>query len=593
MKPLEFFFFIYIFTTLVNVSLSEKKEEDSPYIDFICLGLENYKESKSNITFKALFMNLSNKNMTKTFRLNASLTYLENSSDPNSYTTESRIGNCTIENTKPNDDYIYYGCVISSDNISNVSNISISSGGDYFGGEVYPGYLLLDPMFNLVKFTKELYIFNLTKEIEEKNGQFILKGEMHKNLNDNEEFKIAYNDMNGTLNCQKISGLFYECKLLPTSLIENRSIEQRTADSSKSKIIIVARFLKNLIIQYPKNSTTDNPNEKNATIINIGNFNHNNNLVDAIGKIYLKCKDYSLKYLKEFIRFYVDINYNTRANLRMLQNKEQIEVIGTKNLSEISKSIVSYDLTYKNTANKTIVEISSPCNISFSDNGTFIGKNNEMNIDFNKDEKYEFLDKEEKKYELMYLKSEYGEGNYDAKINSDSFSFGFDTQDDILNIENNNNVEVSYKPYNEERYFDKCNIEKTGSESYSIKCSPKRSVYALMNTLRIDITNLLKKRRLQSVRVRILEDATNTILIPDPDSTGVIDYTYEPKINKVMPKRSSGGLSGGAITAIVLASVAAVLAVLILIFFCNRPLSPDAKNNNVISVPNSSSNINE
>ena len=80
----------------------------------------------------------------------------------------------------------------------------------------------------------------------------------------------------------------------------------------------------------------------------------------------------------------------------MLQNKEQIEVIGTKNLSEISKSIVSYDLTYKNTANKTIVEIYSPCNISLSDNGTFIGKNNEMNIDFNKDEKYEFLDKEEK-----------------------------------------------------------------------------------------------------------------------------------------------------------------------------------------------------
>ena len=36
-------------------------------------------------------------------------------------------------------------------------------------------------MFNLVKFTKELYIFNLTEEIEEKHGQFILKGEMHKN----------------------------------------------------------------------------------------------------------------------------------------------------------------------------------------------------------------------------------------------------------------------------------------------------------------------------------------------------------------------------------------------------------------------------
>ena len=81
--------------------------------------------------------------------------------------------------------------------------ISIWRGNKEFGGEVYPGYLLLDPIFNLVEFTKELYKFNLTKEIEEKHGQFILEREIHKNLNDNEEFKIENNDMNGTLKCQK------------------------------------------------------------------------------------------------------------------------------------------------------------------------------------------------------------------------------------------------------------------------------------------------------------------------------------------------------------------------------------------------------
>ena len=62
-----------------------------------------------------------------------------------------------------------------------IRNISIWRRNDEFDEEVYPGFLLLDPMFNLVKFTKELYIFNLTEEIEEKHGQFILKGEMHKN----------------------------------------------------------------------------------------------------------------------------------------------------------------------------------------------------------------------------------------------------------------------------------------------------------------------------------------------------------------------------------------------------------------------------
>ena len=537
-------------------------------------------------------MNLSKKNITKSFRINTNITYLKNSSDSNSSNTEHKEINCTIENIKQNDDYIYYNCVIYFPNISNINQIDIWGGGDYFGGEVVPGYLILDPNYNLMKATKELYILNLTKEIEEKNGQFILKGEMHKNLNDNEEFKLSYNDMNGTLKCQKVNGLFYECKLLPTSLIENRTIEQRVSDSSKSKIIIIARFLKNIYISYPKNSTINNSSEKTATIISVGNFNHDkNSLADAIGKIYLLCTDYSLKYLKEFIRFYVDINYNQITKLRMLQSKEKIEVIGTKNLSQISKHIVSYDLTYKNTTQKKILEISSPCNISFSNNDTFIEENNEMNIDFNEDETYEFLEEKEKKYELMNIKTN-NKGNYDAIINSDSFSFGFDTQDDILNIENNTQIEVSYKPYDEERFFNICNIEKSGSQSYIIKCSPKRSVYASMKTIAIDITNLLKNRRLNSVSARILEDAANTILIPPVDTPGVINYQYE-KIGTFIPKKkNSGGLSGGVIAAIVIPSVVVILVVLFLIYFFNRPSVPFVKCADVKNIPNSSTSIN-
>ena len=341
MKPINFFFLIFIFFALVKVSLLD--EEDDDYdpnnIDFLLVGFENYRENKADITFKALFMNLSNKPMTKSFGFYANTTYLKNSSVPNSYAIDTKNVNCTIENTKLNDDYIYYNCFIPISNISNISKIDISRGNNYFGGEVFPGDLLLDPNFNLVEFTKELYILNLTKEIEEKHGQFILKGEMHKNLNDNGEFKMVNDDMNGTLKCQKTSGLSYECKLLPTSLIENRTIDQRAADSSKSKIIIIARFLKNINITYPKNSTTDEPepNEKKATIISVGNFNHNNALEDAKGKIYLRCGDYALKYLKEFIRFYADINYNPITNLRMLQSKEQIEVIDTKILVKYLK----------------------------------------------------------------------------------------------------------------------------------------------------------------------------------------------------------------------------------------------------------------
>ena len=78
MKPTNFFFLICIFFALVKVSVFEEEEEDSTnIIDFICLGVENYKADKAGISFKFLFMNLSNKPMTNSFGFNANITYLK------------------------------------------------------------------------------------------------------------------------------------------------------------------------------------------------------------------------------------------------------------------------------------------------------------------------------------------------------------------------------------------------------------------------------------------------------------------------------------------------------------------------------------
>ena len=129
MKPTNFYFFIFIFFGLVKISLLE--EEDDPYsnnIDFICIGFENYKEDNAGISFKALFMNLSNKAMTNFFKFFANITYLTKSTVPNSYAIELKNGNCTNENTKLNDDYIYYNCFVSISNISNISKINILRG---------------------------------------------------------------------------------------------------------------------------------------------------------------------------------------------------------------------------------------------------------------------------------------------------------------------------------------------------------------------------------------------------------------------------------------------------------------------------------
>lgn len=154
-------------------------------------------------------MNLNKKNITKTFSLEASITYLNGSSD----TTYNKELNCKIDNDiKQNDDYIYYNCEISIPNINNIIKIYLREGSENFGGKDVSYNLNSLSNLNLMKCTKELYIFNLTQEIEEKPGQFILKGKMHKNLTDTNEFTIKYYVyysqteyyiMSSILNCQK------------------------------------------------------------------------------------------------------------------------------------------------------------------------------------------------------------------------------------------------------------------------------------------------------------------------------------------------------------------------------------------------------
>ena len=579
MKPTTFFFLIYIFLSFANAQ------------NYILLGFEKYKSDKEKISFKMIAKNLNNFTFSKWMDLNSYITYLTNSSNPNSYESISQGGNCTIDNNNLNDIYIYYSCLIPIINISKITEVKLEKN---FGDGVDISPLAKEAMKNLVTYVHELYIFNLTTNNEEKNGQFILKGEMHKNLNDNETFKIMHDDINGTLNCQNKGGLKYECKFSPTSIIDE-TINQKTAESSKSKIYILAETIDGTIV-FPKRGYQ--PDEKiNATVVSMGNFKQANNYTEnARGKIYFKCGNYALKNLKEYIKFYVNIHYHQIRNLRMLQTTEKIAVIGTKNTSEMFKNIISYDLIYNNTINKNIVNITSPENITFSINNSFIEEDNEMNIDFSKNKDYDIMSDVQKKIEPLYLKNNKkdlgDEDNYDAKINSDSFSFDFETQEGILNNEKNATVDVSYEPYNEDRFFDSCFLEEKGENSYSIKCNPKRSVYAKMNTLIIDITNLVNRRRLGSVSLRNLDEKVNSTIVADPNQEGFIDYTYDPKINTFIPKKNDSGLSGGAIAAIIIASIVAILAVVFLIYWFNRPINPAIKNDIRPISANSSANIN-
>ena len=154
MKPVKLFFNICIFFALVKVSVLEEDFQNED--DFILIGFQNYNKDNSKVTCKALFMNLNKKNITKTFSLEASITYLISSSD----TTYNKELNCKIDNDiKQNDDFIYYNCEISISNINNIIKIYLREGSENFGGKDVSYNLNSLSNLNLIKCTKEfIYI---------------------------------------------------------------------------------------------------------------------------------------------------------------------------------------------------------------------------------------------------------------------------------------------------------------------------------------------------------------------------------------------------------------------------------------------------
>ena len=116
-------------------------------------------------------------------------------------------------------------------------------------------------------------------------------------------------------------------------------------------------------------------------------------------------------------------------------------------------------------------------------------------------------------------------------------------------------------------------------------CYPNKSVNTSISNITITINETSSNSRLRS-----LQSVTNRIILPPDDANGIINFTY----SRYNYKKSSGGLSAGAIVAIVLATVAAVVALGLVFFFLNRMKStpPPIKNPSDLNIANSASNIN-
>ena len=313
-------------------------------------------------------------------------------------------------------------------------------------------------------------------------------------------------------------------------------------------------------------------------LLGIGDFDKTTTNINATAKAYIRGPLNDLNNLKNYLKFTATIQFSNII--------ENITAIGNKSDIKPGKEIAIYDIVFQNTENIDIKSITILKDFLFSDDITFSKTDNQPII-------YPDvipLSFDESGFKVLTIPSEQ-EGPKVFK-NSD-FALDFVFPDEI---NNQTQTYLSYIPYNNstQRNEDKreeindCKIytyTSTDSNNYTIKCFPKKSFITFINTLKFIVDDKNIKRRL-----RFLQNSKNNTYGAPADAKGNITYTYEDTFR--YRKLTSKGLSAGAIVAIVLATVAAIVAVGLAFFFLSRrpPLPPNK--NEVSNVGNSSTNIN-
>ena len=286
--------------------------------------------------------------------------------------------------------------------------------------------------------------------------------------------------------------------------------------------------------------------------------------------------------LKKYIRFNTQVFYG--STLRSLQASIKINASGIRDTDNIDFETgkVPYNITYLGTSNLTnIIGMEFPSSFEFSNDNInfvsitpdFIGEDSSLtNKNSPNTENFRFISN---------------------KPNIAGNSLSFDLEPFTSNSSQNVSIsgkQALYLNYtsleDSERDEIECTIENKTSY-FTVLCEPKKDIYTQLKTL------IIKIPKISSGRLRILQSAENSTFYAPPNTEGDIQFEYNPEINTFARKASKKkGLSGGAIAAIVLATVAAIAAVGIAMFFLNRgPINP-IKTSTEMNLPNSSTNIN-
>ena len=327
-----------------------------------------------------------------------------------------------------------------------------------------------------------------------------------------------------------------------------------------------------------------NPDSKLfVEVIGAGNFtqiNKNN----AKGNLFLRGSPELLKSLRRYIKFTANAIYNGRR-LKNIEKTQIINAIGEKNNSQSNENIVVYNVNYTGFPDSSFIALKPANNFDFSDDKGF--ENPEKQITKGVNQNINLSDSNTELPEVIKLK----ESGEQVKYNPSSFEIEFNTTE-TLKLSSNESIfrypsqigsdvmeEINCILYN------RANI----NDYYKILCSTRKSIHAILR----DVSIIIKPQI--SSRLRILQTNTNnykTLLFPS-NADEIINYEYSAKTHDYFRTSKSKGLSAGAILAIILSSIAALVAVGLVFFFLRKKQTPPViKNQPDFNVINSTSNIN-
>jgi hypothetical protein len=426
--------------------------------------------------------------------------------------------------------------------------------------------------------TIKYYTYYL-KKVNRMNNNFILQGTIDKKLND----IVAYFDLGEQKYPLKINETqitFTVKEYIDEHL--NGKIGEITDGENKGEYILI--YKNETIDDLARFISSDS--KLFVQVIGAGSFIQDEK-GKAKGHIYIRGSPELLKSLRRYIRFSAYATYDNGK----LRNLAEVlaNAIGEKNDTISTGKLVVYNVSFTNLSNSTLIDLRPKNNFEFSEDLEFTNPETQLTVDINPN--INLKESSSVLPDVIVFK----DPKNPVKNNPSSFEIEFDTTSTTEPLKLSSNESDSFFQYPNKIGSNiteeiKCTLfNKTNSKGYyKILCSTRKSINAILRDVSIRVPPQISRK------VRILQTNNNnkTLYFPS-DANEIMNYEYSAIERDFFRKSKSSGLSAGAIVAIILSSIAALVAVGLVFFFLRKNQSPPViKNQPDFNVINSTSNIN-